>query len=140
MSRAILNCWMLWLNLVDPKPYIKLCRCINYDKVILSISKWQARKYVGVISTSSYSNIGIKLKQASSMKNSQFCMGEPGSLLKWDQGVNHRWENSWVELKTFEKLKQKLHMQTRQNKEFIHPFPLSVRCLAISAKAGLHNV
>lgn len=46
----------------------------------------------------------------------------------------YRWKNSWV--KTIEQLKQKLHMPTRQNKEFIHHFPLSVRCLSLGNRAS----
>jgi len=46
-------------------------------------------------------------------------------------------KNSWVETNT---VKQKLHIQAKQNKELIHYFPPTGRCSAISMKAELHHI
>lgn len=43
-------------------------------------------------------------------------------------------------MKMKNELKQKLHKQTKQNKEFIHHFPWTSRCSAIPRKARLHHM
>jgi len=42
-----------------------------------------------------------------------------------------------VEIKTISQVKQKLCTQVKQNKEFIHYFPMAGGYLATSRKAGL---